>query len=524
MSESVDDPQAPTRYQAEILPARRHVRVVFNGETVADSRRALVVRETRLPPVFYLPKEDVRMDLMQPTDYRTHCPFKGNASYWTLLVDDRLVENAVWAYENPLPEFQEIAGYVAFYRNRMDSWFEDESEVEIDPVTDTHQHGNPLVDWLLRDSWEASGIDELTARFARQLRHVGIPVTRLNLMVRTLHPQVLGIVHLWDVAGDDVETIELSHQRGEEERFLSSPLVPIFAGRGGIRRRLEGPNAKLDFPILQDLREEGGTDYAAMPITFSDGQIHALTLGTDRQGGFETEHLGHVHEVLPLLARLVEVHTMRRTARTLLDTYLGAHTGQRVLDGLIRRGDGELIPSIIWWADLRGSTPLADRIPRQRYLDLLNEFFECTAGAAIDRGGEVLKFIGDAVLAIFPVDSEKKAAFTALAAARDAVAQLEKLNAVNLDPESRLSAAIALHVGEVNYGNIGIHGRLDFTVTGPAVNEVARLERIGKNIGKEIVTSDEFAKLVPGETRSLGVHRLRGVPRPMEVYTPNELA
>jgi adenylate cyclase len=522
MSHPSSETAAPSDYRIEIEPSDRNVKVVFAGVTVADSDRALVLVETRLPPAYYLPREDVRMDLLERTDYRTHCPFKGDASYWTLRVGERHADNAVWSYEDPDPEVALLRDYVAFYRTRMDSWYEGGAEVSIRPLTDRHQHGNPLVDWLLRDAWEAQGTGELVARLGRQLRVSGIPVTRMNLLVRTLHPQVMGIVYLWSHPEDGVQKIELSHASGEEERFLSSPMVPIFEGRGGVRRRLEGDDRVLDFPILQDLHEQGATDYAAMPLTFSDGQIHAITFATDVPGGFGTENMGHVHEILPLVSRLVEVHSMRRTARTLLDTYLGVHTGERVLEGSIRRGDGELIPAVIWWADLRGSTQLAEELPRQRYLDLLNRFFESTAGAAIDHGGEVLKFIGDAVLAIFPVKDQPDAGTRALAAARDAQGQLERWNA-HSEGGPEIGMALALHVGEVTYGNIGIEGRLDFTVTGPAVNAVARLEHVAKVLDKPIVASGDFAKLAPDESVSLGLHELRGVREPVEVFTLREL-
>ena len=200
-----------------------------------------------------------------------------------------------------------------------------------------------------------------------------------------------------------------------------------------------------------------------------------------------------------------EVHLLRHTARTLLDTYLGQGTGERVLEGLIRRGDGEVIPAVIWWADLRGSTALAEQLPRQRYLQLLNRFFESTAGVVIDHGGEVLKFIGDAVMAIFPLDDHENAAERALAAADEALAAIEKANAERADPsEPKLAIALALHQGEVNYGNVGVAGRLDFTVTGPAVNEVARLEGLSKTLDRPVVASSAFARLVPGRLASLG--------------------
>ena len=509
-------------YRLSHEPCPKQVKVVFNGVTVADTRRALVVRETRLPPVYYLPREDVRMDLMTPTDYHTYCPFKGNASYWTLRVGDELAENVVWSYEDPLSDAEPIRGYVAFYRNRMDAWYEEGNEVSIDPVTDVHAHGNPFVDWLMRDAWEASSTEELLARLARQIVAEGIPLMRANLLVRTLHPQVMGAIHVWTRDDDRVERSELSHQVQEEERFLESPFAHIFEGRGGLRRRLTGPDTQLDFPILRELAEQGATDYVALPLTFSDGKTHALTLATDAPTGFEVASLGHIHELLPLLSRLLEVHLLRHTARTLLETYLGRGTGERVLDGLIRRGDGEVIPAVIWWADLRGSTALAERLPRQRYLQLLNRFFESTAGVVIEHGGEVLKFIGDAVMAIFPLHEHPDAGERALTAADEAMAAIAKANAEATDPdEPELAISLALHQGEVNYGNVGVAGRLDFTVTGPAVNEVARLESLSKTLGQPVVASAKFAELAPDRLRSLGHHKLRGVSAEQEVFAPS---
>ena len=515
-------PSPAPGYGARIEPSDKRVTVVFGGVTVADTERALVVYETRLAPAYYLPIEDVRMDLLEPTAYRTHCPFKGDASYWTLRVGDRVAENGVWAYQAPLPEFAALAGHVAFHRSRMDGWADESADVAIDPVTDAHQHGNPLVDWLMRDAWEATSIGELAGRLARQLRSVGIPVARLNLLVRTLHPQVLGSEHLWRASDDIVRSVDLPHRLREEEQFLTSPFIPIFERGGGVRRRLEAADAVLDFPILRDLRAQGMTDYAAMPMPFSDGQVHALSVATDAPGGFATEHLGHLHEVLPLLGRLVEVHALRQTARTLLDTYLGMRTGGRVLGGSIRRGDRETISAVIWWADLRGSTGYQDRLDRAHYLELLNDFFESTAGAVIAEGGEVLKFIGDAVMAIFPLQDDPQAPLAATRAARSAIASLAARNASGKEPA--LAAAIAVHLGEVSYGNIGVEGRLDFTVTGPAVNEVARLEGLSKQLDAAVVTSRPIAALLPDEFVSLGTHALRGVAEPMEVFTLRELA
>ena len=510
----------PSAYRIAFEPSPRRVKVVFAGTVVADTRRAVILRETRLPPVYYLPREDVRMDLMTATEYRTHCPFKGNAHYWTLTVGDQSAENAVWSYEHPLPEALPIKGFVAFYRNRMDAWYEEDQEVRIDPVTDAHVHGNPLVDWLMRDAWEAASISELVARLARQLVAVDVPVERVVLLIRTLHPQVMGTVHRWTRGTDAVEEIALSHANAQEQRFLESPFAAIFRGRGGVRRRLDGPDAWLDFPILRDLRNEGATDYVAMPVTLSDGQIHAITLTTAAPGGFATDALGHIHEILPLVARLIEVHSLRRTARTLLETYIGAQTGGRVLEGLVKRGDGVHIPAVIWWCDLRGSTGLAERLPRQEYLDLLNEFFEATAGSVLLHGGEVLKFIGDAVMAIFPTDGAPDAAARAIDAARATLGAIAELNGRRTEVDAPLiHVALAIHHGDVTYGNVGVPGRLDFTVIGPAVNEVARLEGLSKQLSRSVVASAAFARLAPDGLVSLGRHTLRGVSAEHEVFT-----
>jgi adenylate cyclase len=361
------------------------------------------------------------------------------------------------------------------------------------------------------------------------LVEIGIPVYRIRVNIRTLHPQFVGTVFAWRRDSDEVEEITPTHDILLEERYLKSPYAAIFQGAGGIRRRLDIASVALDFPVLEELRDEGATDYVAMPLVFSDGRINAVTLASDRPGGFSTSELQTCYEMLPVMARLLEVHAMRRTSQTILDTYLGAFTGERVLNGQIRRGDGEDIHAVIWFCDLRGSTALADRMPRPDYLALLNSFFECMAGAILIHGGEVLRFLGDAVIGIFPVGAAQRpelcpqhigACSKALEAAEDAMMRMETLNR---DREARgerpLGYGIGLHLGDVMYGNIGVSERLDFTVIGAAVNEAARLENMCKILNKPILISAELARLIPEKMVSLGVHGLRGVREPHEVYT-----
>jgi adenylate cyclase len=389
---------------------------------------------------------------------------------------------------------------------------------------------NPLVDWLLSDGWNIASPRELVGQLGDRMVDIGIPVYRIRVNIRTLHPQFIGTSYAWQRGAEEVTETTPSHAILQEERYLRSPFAVIFQGAGGVRRRLEGADATLDFPVLEEIRAEGATDYVAMPLVFSDDRINAITLASDRPGGFSTAELETTYGMLPVLSRLLEVHAMRRTTRTILDTYLGKQAGERVLSGLIRRGDGESIHAVIWFCDLRGSTPLADRLPREAYLALLNDFFECMAGAVVDHGGEVLRFLGDAVIGIFQIDAKTDhpelcpehtgACARAVAAAQDAMKRMEDHNHVRQERnEPPLGYGIALHIGDVLYGNIGIPERLDFTVIGPAVNEAARLEALCKTMHKPVLISAELARLLPDKLTSLGFHVLRGVREPHEIFT-----
>ena len=510
-------------YRISFDPHGRRIRVVFNDETVADSSAVMVLRETRLPPVFYFPRADVRMDLMTRTERLTHCPFKGNATYWTLAVGGRAAENAVWGYEDPIRDVGNLKDYVAFYWDEMDAWLEDGEAIAEPPGVEEATGFNPFVDWLLRDAWDARDTADLVARLAECLTGAGVPLWRLRLVIRTLHPQLFATGYGWLRDEPTVTEVRLSHEVLQSREYLESPFAPILEGAGGVRRRLNTPDAVLDYPILKELQEAGATDYAAMPMPFSDGQINVLTLVADNPDGFSANDLGKLHEIMPVLSRLLEVHAMRQTATTLLETYLGKQTGEQVLEGLIKRGDGKDLHAVIWFCDLRGSTALSEAMSREAYLALLNQFFECMAGAVLDHGGEVLKFIGDAVLAIFPIrdpgDPSPEASRAAVAAARDAQRRVAELNR---EREGRGEAAIefgvGLHRGDLTYGNIGTPGRLDFTVIGAAANEAARIEDLCKVEGQSILVSATIANSLPDDLVPLGRRALRGVSSEQEIF------
>ena len=511
-------------YRLVIEPSDRRIHAVFNGETVADSRRVLVMHETRLPLTYYFPRDDVRMDLLARTDHRTYCPFKGNASYWTLNAGDKTAENVAWSYETPFDEADMVEGYVAFYWDQIDRWFADGTEISLPPMDTEPAADNPLVPWLVHDAWKAGSSNELVQRLAEALVAQGMPLFRLRLMIQTLNPQLFANAYNWERDTGKVTEFQATHTGMQSSQFRDSPFAVILNGEGGVRRRLDMPDPKLDYPILKDLVEEGATDYVAMPMRFSDGQINIITMVSREPGGFSTESLGQLHEILPNLSRQLEAHAQRVSSLSLLKTYLGSSTGERVLNGLVKRGDGENIHAVILFSDLRGSTALAESLPREDYLAALNQYFDGMAGAVIAQGGEVLKFIGDAVLAIFPIEDRKsrhpEACVSALAAVRDAERRIATINAERQDKgEQPLAVGIALHRGDLTYGNVGSERRLDFTVIGSAVNEASRIEDASKTLDSPIVVSSSFARSVPGELVSLGRHTLRGLSGRQEIFT-----
>jgi len=502
-------------YQIRFEPSAQRVHAEFNGERIADSERVVIVHETRLAPAYYFPAEDVRMEVLAKTAFTTHCPFKGNASYWSVKVGDRVAENAAWAYEDPYREAAPIRGYLSFYPNKVSLLREGGEEFAVEKGV----HGNPLADWLVREAWKAGSSAELAGEFFKFVRGAGTPLERSTIIIPTLHPQIFATVLVWRADTPGMRVIYEPHDILQTPKFADSPFAPIIRGAGGVRRRLEDADCKLDFPVVRDLHAEGATDYAAMPFRFADGQINVMSMTSFARGGFSTAHLGQVYEVLPALARLFEVHAQRRTATALLETYLGRHTGERVLKGLVKHGDGEHLHAVIWFCDFRDSTPLSKSLGRKAYLRQLNRFFYCMAGAVLEAGGEVLRYIGDAVLAIFPIEGDAAPACErAVQAAQIAARRVKDMNEMNPD-KPPLRYGIGLHVGTVTYGNIGVPERLEFTVIGAAANEAARVEGMTKELKTPVLTSAAFAEAYGKALVSLGKYPLKGLEGEHELFT-----
>jgi adenylate cyclase len=259
----------------------------------------------------------------------------------------------------------------------------------------------------------------------RRVVEAGIPLWRAFCGIRTLHPQIAASAYVWRRGETGAERRTAEHGIEKTPAFAQSPLIKVTETGRAIRRRLDDSAAKLDYAILETFRAEGGTDYVAMPMVFSSGEINCISWLTDRPGGFTEAEIAGLTDVAEMLTVIVETQTHRRIVRALLDTYVGHRTGERVLSGAVKRGDGETIRAVIWYCDLRGFTTLSDALPRDSLLDLLNEYFEIMVNAVSAEGGEVLKFIGDGMLAIFELregDNLAQRCAAALRAARAAVA------------------------------------------------------------------------------------------------------
>ncbi len=375
------------------------------------------------------------------------------------------------------------------------------------------------LDWLAGGALSGAQSQDVLAELCERLVACGIPLWRVAVFVTTLHPDIIGRRFLWQ-ADTGVTTSDALFEILERDDYRKSPFTTVYATRQPLRRRLADADCPVDFAILNDLRAEGVTDYAAFPLLFTDGTVHAATWSTKAPGGFTAKQFSDLELIIAPLARVAEIRALRRTAGNLIDTYVGHQTGERILSGKIRRGYVEAIRAAIWLSDMRGFTALSERLPPQALIDRLNLYFGCQVPAILDHGGEVLKFMGDGLLAIFPIagDSETDAVCRrTLSCAREFLSRIAELPPPG-ENEAPIRFGLALHVGEVMYGNIGGGNRLDFTCIGPAVNLAARLEKVAAKLGEAIVASAEFAARFPDEFRELGVHAVAGFAASQTVY------
>jgi adenylate cyclase len=392
--------------------------------------------------------------------------------------------------------------------------------------------------WAVREGLRGADAYHLFDGYCQRLVVDGFPLWRAHTAMETLHPQWNGYGFTWRRDLNAIEPEQYAHGTFEDEIWVTSPLNRLIqlAEDGEpnptMRRRLERGPQERDFAVLEEFFRQGGTDYVAYLFIYGDasgrdrsqgsGIVYSFT--TDRKGGYSDDDVRLVQATLPGLTLAMKAHAGHIIASGLLATYLGEDAGRRVHAGSIMRGSVDKLNAVIWYADIRGFTPISDSAPGPVVVELLNETFEALAGALRPHGGQVLKFIGDAMLAVFAFDERDRAETCrhALDAAIEAMAAIDEMNKARSDAGVPVASVdLALHLGEVLYGNVGATDRLDFTVIGPAVNEAARIEVLCEPLGRAVLASAEFVAGLAGidsRLESLGRHTLRGVREANEIF------
>jgi adenylate cyclase len=381
--------------------------------------------------------------------------------------------------------------------------------------------GDDVVHWLTNGTRDERFIDNIFLQMCERLQRAGIPVKRATLHVMIQHPQWLGAKIMWADGLREAEITRADHEVRERSEYIGSPVSEIHDGATELRENLERDAALgRQHAVYDEMRAMGLTDYVAWPLYHTLGKRHVVTFATDRPGGFDDTHVEGLMRLLPVLALVSEIRIKNRLARTLLETYVGSHAGELILAGATRRGTGTTVRAAIMICDLRDFTRISDNWPRDDVIDLLNGYFDAMSEPIARHGGEILKFIGDGLLAIFPL-SQPNACANLLHAVTEARQAMMALNETNLEAGwAPLNYGIGVHVGDVMYGNIGSSSRLDFTVIGPAVNMASRLETLTKQVGKPVLLSHAFADLVKDEfeLERVGEFPVRGFNDPIELF------
>jgi adenylate cyclase len=372
--------------------------------------------------------------------------------------------------------------------------------------------GRNVADWLVAEGRLLADPVTLVDGFCRRLIAAGLPLQRVRIGQSITHPLLTAWGVVWTTARGGEEFV-IDRKVLVTSTFLGSPYEAVMRSRQPLRRPLAGLGPH-DHTIFHELAEAGGTDYLALPIIYGNETVQMASFVTDRPGGFTEDEVALLERLRHPLAAAMEPTAMRRSAASLLRTYLGIGPAGRVAAGAIRRGDIVAVDAAILFVDMRGFTALTERETPAAVLTVLDRYFETVAQAIVDRGGDVLKFMGDGVLAIFPFEQAGGAA-AACGAAVGAVRAIRQ--GLTAGPEP-VAVATALHLGPVLYGNIGSPDRLDFTVLGPAVNLASRLEGLAKQLDRPTVCSAPFRQAWGGTTEPLGAHPIRGLADPQPVF------
>ena len=379
-----------------------------------------------------------------------------------------------------------------------------------------------LIKWLSSPNTVGEP-EEIFDELNQRLKQTVVQLQRASCGLNTMHPEVYAKQLVWQ-AGIGTHSALPSHETAASSMFMNSPVAYVLREKVKLHLNLEVPEDELQYDFCREMKAEGATDYLILPLPFRNGSSSFISWLTIQPGGFYREEIELLEKLVPMVSLRLELESARFVTSSLLRTYLGDSAAKKVLSGAFKKGNGELIHAVILSCDLRGFTSRVDSSSIEYVLQDLDQYFSCVAKPIMEQGGEVLKYIGDAVLGVFPfIESETVACANALRAVAYAFSSLEQINNRQKKLERvEIEFGVALHIGTVMFGNIGTENRLDFTVIGRAVNEVCRVEAMCKELGRELLVTQSFITASQRlDAVSLGLHSLRGIEDLHELYTFN---
>ncbi|MEM8775200.1 MAG: adenylate/guanylate cyclase domain-containing protein [Pseudomonadota bacterium] len=386
-------------------------------------------------------------------------------------------------------------------------------------------HLAKLTDWMIKEGRRSGDPVKIVSYFCSSLIEAGVPLWRANIGQRFANPLLIAWGVVWKP--DETESYDVTHEITLTDSYVGSSFEYILEHKKPLHKSLRQLDAEADHVSYLEFAELGGTDYYATLLYYGDGSLHGCTFVTRDQLGFLPQHLEMIEAALPALSCALEPITMRKSSKGLLRTYLGDGPSEAVWNGTIKRGERTTIEAVVMFCDLRGFTALSDNSTEEHVFEALNGYFDLVVQSVEEHGGDVLKFIGDGVLSIFPISDRvdrAKQCENAARAAQDATSGLATLNENRSQADQPpLDFGVGINVGQVSYGNIGSPGRLDFTVLGGAVNVASRIEGLTKTIGHRILATAAVANAAPDLFFSCGPHEIRGLTDPIELFAPIDL-
>ena len=375
-----------------------------------------------------------------------------------------------------------------------------------------------LADWLIREGRFLPGNNELFGALWERIAAAGVPLGRVSLHLRALHPQYRGVSRIWR-PGEKLHERFMDHGIEKTATYIESPVHAVVEARETLEWRLDG-NRQLPYEMLEELREEGYVQYVISPFEF-EGLVNSISWATKRPGGFGSDDVQFLKDLLPYLTVVAETKALHRFIGHMLTTYIGTEPGRLILEGQVRRGDVTTITAALMLIDLRDFSQLSDTMNPRAVVRLLNDYFDDVIPPVREHGGEVMEIMGDGVLAIFrrgPSISAAEACDAALAAATEGLAAVAERNRRDTGGGPELRIGIALHYGTVSYGNIGTDDRLDFTVIGPDVNLTSRIERLCRELDRSLIMSEPFADNLVRPVWEIGAFELRGFQKMQRLF------